>query len=214
MTRERPLRTATRERHQSNTDLEPEPPRASEAENRHAEDYERRIRERQAAQFQRLKDEAHVLFGMMEGRPGVTSLAKLQELVEKAGDEIGNGRFIVRYLGAERYLDAGTVAVLISLRQNLIAELERPTAADIMIIDTAVIAYYNFLRVQGWIGNLSLMFEGELFGQTSLNEIHGPNLGGKLRDELERLSEVVLPLQERCHRMMIRSFEQVRTRFR
>ena len=80
-----------------------------------------------------------------------------------------------------------------------------------MIIDTALIAYYNFLRVQGWIGNLSLIFERELFGQAALNEIHGPELGDRLKEQLERLSEVILPLQDRCHRMMIRSLAQLRT---
>ena len=182
---------------------------ANEAD-RHADDFERRIREEQRKQFQVLKDEARTLFGMLDGRPGVRSLADLQKLLEKAGDEIGNGRFIVRYLGAERYLDAGTVAVLLSLRQNLIAEMGRPTAADMMIIDTAVVAYFNFLRVQGWIGNLALVFEGEAFGQASLNEIHGPELGDRLREQLQRLSEVILPLQDRCHRMMVRSLAQLR----
>lgn len=167
------------------------------------------MRDEQRALFQRVKDEARALFGMVEGRPGVRSLKELQAFLEKAGDEIGNGRFIVRFLGAERYLDVGTVAALITLWQNLIAEIERPTAADIMMIDGAVVAYYNFLRVQGWIGNLSLVFERELFGEAALNEIHGPDLGAKLRDDLERLSEVILPLQDRCHRMMVRSLERL-----
>jgi hypothetical protein len=113
------------------------------------------------------------------------------------------------YLGAERYLEAGTVAVLLTLRQNLIAEIRRPATADMMIIDTAVVAYYNFLRVQRWIGELSLIFEREAFGQAALNEIHGPELGERLREQLERLSEVILPLQDRCHRMMIRSLAQL-----
>jgi hypothetical protein len=38
----------------------------------------------------------------------------MAEVLEKAGDEIGNGCFIVRQLGAERYLDYETVAVLIT----------------------------------------------------------------------------------------------------
>ena len=191
--------------HQIASDVDLEPLRPSEEEERSAEEFERRCREQAAKQFQRLKDEAHAVFGMMEGRPGVRSLAKFQDLLEKAGDEIGNGRFIVRHLGAERYLDSGTVAVLLTLRQNLIAEIDQPTTADIMLIDAAVVAYYNFLRVQGWIGNLSLVFEREAFGGAPLNEIHGPTLGEKLRDNLERLSEVILPLQDRCHRMMVRS---------
>lgn len=75
-----------------------------------------------------------------------------------------------------------------------------------------MVAYYNFLRIQGWIGNLALVFERELFGQTPLNEVHGPTAGDRLRDDLERLSEVMLPLQDRVHRMMIRSLEHLTQR--
>jgi hypothetical protein len=58
---------------------------------RHVDQHERRISERQTRQFQILKDEAHALFGMLNGPPGVTWLAKLEKLVKKAGDEIGSG---------------------------------------------------------------------------------------------------------------------------
>ena len=54
----------------------------------HADEYEGRIKEQQNKQFQILKDEAHTIFAMVNGRPGVTSLAQLQKLLEKAGDEI------------------------------------------------------------------------------------------------------------------------------
>jgi hypothetical protein len=54
-----------------------------------------------------------------------------------------------------------------------------------------------------------LAFEREAFGQRSMNEIHGPTVGEELRVQLERLSEVILPLQDRAHRMMIRSLAQL-----
>jgi hypothetical protein len=131
-------------------------------------------------------------------------------LLERSGDEIGNGRFIVRCLGAERYLDNETVAVLVTLRQNLIADLQDATASDIMMIDTAIIAYFNLLRVQGWIGNLCLVVERDAFGQEPLNYYHGDTVGNRLEEQLRRLAEVMLPLQERSHRMMIRSLEALR----
>lgn len=139
--------------------------KSEESEDARADAHELRVRAEFNTQFQRLKDEARAVYGVMEGRQGVRSPAEWQRLLEKAGGEIGNGRFIVRCLGAERYLDAATVAVLITHRQNLIAELAKPTTADVMRIDAAIIAYYNMLRVQGWIGNLALIVERELFGQ-------------------------------------------------
>ena len=102
------------------------------------------------------------------------------------------------------------VAVLVTLRQNLIAELKRPTTADIMLVNSAVLAYYNMLRVQGWMGDLSLVVECELFGQASLNELHGERVGDTLREELRRLGEVLLPLQDRAHRMMLRSLDRLK----
>ncbi len=175
------------------------------------EAFERQVREEANAQFKKLKDEARAIFGQVKGRPGVRSTERWAELLEKAGDEIGNGRFIVRQLGAERYLDPEAVAVLITLRQNLLAEIKKPSAADIMMIDAAVIAYFNMLRVQGWIGNLSLVVERELFGQAPLNEIHAGTTASDLEARFRRLAETMLPLQERAHRMLSRSLSAVQT---
>jgi hypothetical protein len=57
------------------------------------------------------------------------------------------------------------------------------------------------LRVQGWIGNLCLVVERELYGQALTNEI-------------VRLEEVLMPLLERCHRMMARSIAHLDSRRR
>ncbi len=177
----------------------------SDSDEARAAAHEARIGKEMDIQFVRLKDESQAIFGLVKGRPGVRSPKKWAELLEKAGDEIGNGRFIVRCLGAERFLDYETVAVLLSFRQNLISNLKSASAANIMMIDTAVISYYNYIRVQGWVGNLSLVFEREHFGQEPLNEIHGPQVGDGLEEQLRRLAEVMMPLQDRAHRMMMRS---------
>jgi hypothetical protein len=176
-----------------------------------ADAFENRVKGEMRAQHQRLKDEARALFGMVNGRPGVRSQAEWEKRLDQASDDIGSGRFIVRCLGAERYLDAETVAVLITLRQNLIAELGRTSTADLMMIDSAIIAYYNLMRVQGWIGNSSLVVEGELFGQAPLNEIHGAIVGDRLAEQITRLAEGLIPIQERCQRMLNRSLAPLRT---
>jgi hypothetical protein len=176
-----------------------------------AEKHERRIKKELDDQFQKLKDEAHALFGMVEGRPGVTSRAEWEKLLDGAGDDIGTGRFIVRCLGAERYLDAETVAVLVTLRQNLIAELGRTSTADMMMIDSAIIAYYNLIRAQRWIGDTALVVERELFGQAPLNEFQGATVGDRLTEQITRLAEGLIPLQERCQRMLNRSLAPLRS---
>jgi hypothetical protein len=44
-----------------------------------------------------------------------------------------------------------------------------------------------------------------------LNQIHGPTIGNALEEQLRRLAEVILPLQERSTRMMLRSLEALRS---
>jgi hypothetical protein len=107
--------------------------------------------------------------------------------------------------GAERYLDTERALTLSHMRQQLLSRIEQPTMADKMAADTAVLAYYNLLRMQGWIGNLCLVVERELFGQEPLNELHGPQVGEKLADDLRRLENQMFPLLDRAHRMMMRS---------
>jgi hypothetical protein len=184
--------------------VEDRPQAVSPADDAAAEAHERRVRAEFAQQFARLKDEAQAIYGLTRGRPGVRSPQQWAEMLEQAGDEIGNGRFLVRMVGAERYLEPETVAVLITLRQQLLAERKRTTAADVMLVDTAVVAYFNFTRVQGWIGNLALVVERELFGGSALSDIHGTQTGERLREELQRLGEVLLPLLDRTQKMIAR----------
>ena len=119
--------------------------------------HERRVRVEMDQQFRRLKDESRAIYGLVKGRPGVRSPQVWADLLEKAGDEIGSGKFLTRQLGAENYLAPEITAVLLTLRQNLIAELGQPSTAKIMQIDAAIVAYFNLLRTQGWIGNLALV---------------------------------------------------------
>ena len=188
------------------------PPSDPEAE-AEAEAFERRVQAEANEQFKRLKDAAQDIYGLTRGRPGVRTPEEWTALLEKAGDEIGNGHFLVRCLGAERYFEPAIVAVLITLRQNLMSECSHATAADVMMIDAAVIGYFNMLRTQRWIGDLCIVVERELFGQEPLNEIHGDKVGDRLEEQLRRLAEVLLPLQDRAGRMMMRSLEPLRYRF-
>jgi hypothetical protein len=106
------------------------------------------------------------------------------------------------------------MATLAQLRRDLLAGIENPSAADTMTADSAVIAYHNMLRVQGSIGNLCLVVERKLFGQEPLNQYHGYTVGKQLTEEIRRLEEIMLPLLERCHRMMGKSISHLEARRR
>jgi hypothetical protein len=85
-----------------------------------------------------------------------------------------------------------------TLRQSLIADRTQATAPEIMMIDAAIIAYFNMLRTQRWIGNLSLVVERKLFGQEPLNQIHGAAVGNRLEEQIGPLAEVIDAAPRAC----------------
>jgi hypothetical protein len=52
----------------------------------------------------------------------------------------------------------------------------------------------------------------ELFGQAPLDQLQGHTVGRQLTEEIGRLEEVMIPLLERCHRMMARSITHLEGR--
>ena len=77
-----------------------------------------------------------------------------------------------------------------------------------MLADTAILAYRNLIRVQGWLGSLCLELERELFGQTS----HSAADFRQIETMLARIQEKLIPMQERCQRMLLRALSDLRPR--
>jgi hypothetical protein len=147
-----------------------------------------------------------------KGRRGAYNQAYWEEAFQKAKVDYDRGRFLIRRLGAERHLDLGMVATLTQLRQELLHGIENPTAADKMLADTAVMAYRNLLRIQGWIGSLCVVAERELFGQEPVSEVNGATVGERVEREVHQLEQSLLPLLDRAHRMMVRSLDRLNAR--
>lgn len=128
-------------------------------------------------------------------------IAKCQAAV---GDR-DSGAFLLEQLGAERLLDADQMAAVWALRQSLLVELPTPTAGEVALIDLAVLAYANAIRVQGWIGNWSLHTEAEAFGQDGLRarfrDRYGTGSdridGVAVEDHVGRIAQMLLPLADR-----------------
>jgi hypothetical protein len=177
-----------------------------------AEAHETRVTAELNAQHQELRDKAQALLAAVKGQRGIRREDDWQAIFKKAKLDQETGSFIIKRLGAERFLEPELMAALAQLRRELVAGIEQPSAADRMMADSAVSAYYNMLRVQGWIGSLCLTVERELFGQAPLSEIHGATVGNRLAEQIARLEEVLIPLLDRCHRMMARSFAHLEAR--
>jgi hypothetical protein len=146
-----------------------------------AEAHEKRVVAELNAQHLALREQAQALIATVKGRRGIQSDEHWQALFQKAKIDYDNGRFLLQQLGAERYLEPELMATLAQLRQDLLAGINRPTAADTISADIAIIAYRNLLRVQGWIGSLCLTVKRELFGQAPLDKLHGLTVGKQPR---------------------------------
>lgn len=81
-----------------------------------------------------------------------------------------------------------------------------------MLADTAVLAYRNVLRIQGWIGSLCLVAEREMFGQEPVSEANGATVGERIEREIHQLEQSLMPLLDRAHRMLVRSLDRLEAR--
>src|SRR5436190_15823005 len=126
-----------------------------------------------------------------------------QEQVERVLTGFEDGRFLIDRMGAESTVDPDLAVVLLELRRQLRDEHGTGPAA-IMLIDRAVSAYQDFIRVTGWIGNLSIHIERELFGPDAPKaDFQGRTIRGlTVEQHLAHVRESLLPLAERCGRVM------------
>jgi hypothetical protein len=185
------------------------------------DDLETRLQKARAEdqrQYTHLLWDARAVMRAMEGWRGsdLDTEAGWRKACEEARQSYHSGRFLIERLGAERFLDPQLMAILWQLRQTLVEEYgaEAPTAT--MLIDLAVMTYYNALRVQAWIGDLALHIEHEFFGQegptAKLRQKWGYQVEGLVVEEgLQRLSEQLIPLFERANRQLIRNLQALRT---
>ena len=84
------------------------------------------------------------------------------------------------------------------------------SSATLMLIDRAVVAYRDFIRITGWTGNLALLVEHEFFGRdgpsAQFRDRYGREgraiRGLSVEEHLGHLREDIIPLAERCGRAM------------
>ena len=79
-----------------------------------------------------------------------------------------------------------------------------------MNVDTAIFAYRNALRIQSLINSALTETERQLFGQLSLQEVLGQTEAQDVTRVLEGIEQKLLPLLERCQRMMTRALDRLK----
>lgn len=171
------------------------------------------VRARDQTRYEQLRHQAQAVYRAFDGWPTVPDSEAWDSVSEEARQAYFSGRFLIERLGAERYVDPHLMATLWNLRQQLLADVANPTTADCLLVDVAILAYYNALRVQGWIGNLALHVEHELFGQSAPAVKMGKSGTTQVlavEDSLKRLGEQMLPLLDRANKMMVRNLKAIR----
>ena len=160
--------------------------------------------------------DARAVMRAMQGWQGIdrNTEAGWRQACEEARERYHSGRFLIERLGAERFLDPYLMAILWQLRQTLVEEYASQSPTATMLIDLAVMTYYNALRVQGWMGDLALQIEHECFGQegptAKLRNNWGVAEGLAVENTLRRLAEQLMPLFERANQQLIRTLKALR----
>ena len=178
-------------------------------------EYERRLAER----HKRLMTDARAAYRAVDGWGSVTSQEDWEQTVARARDEYEHGAFLIDRLGAERHIDPALMAVLLGLRRQLVDEHGATTAAEFMLIDLAVLSYYHTLRINGWIGNFASLIEHEFFDKQGPSAMFEQRYGRgsreirglRVEDHVHRIGEQLLPLLDRCNRMMLRNLKALKT---
>jgi hypothetical protein len=179
---------------------------------------EREFHAARQADQQRLKQlrwDARAVMRAMQGWRDIGTVEEWQAACDDAATRYQCGRFLIERLGAERFLDPQLMATLWQLRQGLLEEYGAASPAMMMAIDLAVMSYYNALRIQGWIGDLALVIEHELFAEDSLKislrQQYGAQFDGfAVEEALRRLREQLLPLFERVNRQLLSNLQALR----
>jgi hypothetical protein len=150
----------------------------------------------------------------MEGWQRVASEQDWLRIIEESREAYESGGFLLERLGAQRYLDPKLMATILSLRQRLLDEWAVTSAAETMLVDLALLSYYDALRVQGWTDDLAVRIEHEFFGDDAFTEMarrgHRRSDRFAVEDRVRRLSEQLMPLFDRANRLMIRNLQAIK----
>jgi len=164
------------------------------------------------AERQQVVRAASTLRRMHSAQSKIRTKEDWERAYELAVSDYFDGSFLIESLGGERHLEPSVVFTLQVLRENLIKELEIDSAAEFMLMDMALIAYYNTLRAQRMLGDLATLVDREFFRGESLSvnlNKKDPQIVDdfKVEDMLNRASDKLQLLIDRANQMMIRNLK-------
>ena len=78
---------------------------------------------------------------------------RFEDVAIKSFAEFRSGKALMDQLGAGRLLDPATTGMLLAIRRGLIEESAATTMVELVLIDMAMVALANAMRMQAMIGN-------------------------------------------------------------
>jgi hypothetical protein len=167
--------------------------------------------------YKELLRDAQACVRAMSLSPKLNGPEEWKETVAKSAQDYRSGRALMDQLGAtDGLLDPPTAAMLLTIRRGLIEETQAQTVSEMALIDLAVIAFANAMRIQTVITNMALVIEREMFGQQSLRakwkSEHGEYekiQGLYVEDYIGRLRDRLMPLVEKFHHLARNHIEAI-----
>jgi hypothetical protein len=165
-----------------------------------------------------LRNDAQSCARAMRSSPLLDTAEAWTEIAGRSLDDYRSGRSLMDHLGADRLIDPAFTGMLLAIRRGLIEEVSAATTADYVLIDMAVIAYANAMRIQSIIGNTALIIESEIFGQPTLRAKWKTEYGVRpedirglaVDDYVMQLRETLLPLVEKFNHSARDAIEGIR----
>ena len=165
--------------------------------------------------YDQLRLDSQATARAMENCPLFAGRTEWNDIVWRSLDDYRSGRSLMTHLGAARLVDPATTGMLLAVRRGLIEETGATTMSELVLIDIAVTAFANAMRIQATVGNTALLLEAEMFGQPGLQAKWTTACAGrseKIRglavdEHVALLRDRLMPLVERFHRLGRESVE-------
>ena len=166
-------------------------------------------------ELRRIKDTADVL---KRSYPELSALKRKEDwdrLSELIHDDYRSGQFFLDNLGSDRYVDIKVAMTIVWMRKKMIEDMQIESAAEFMLMDGALMAHFNSIKLQRMFGDLVTQVERELFHDESMSvnlkkagrlEVEG----FKVEAMLNRASDKFMNLIDRANNMMIRNIKAIR----
>jgi len=133
--------------------------------------------------------------------------------------EYKSGQFFFETIGMQRNFDPKFLAVLINLRQECIEEYDIKTALEFMLLDSALVSHYHFIKLHSMVGNMEAKVEEQFFTQEELDYSY-PKKGNTTYDYanpkfmidgvVDSTINKTIPLLDKFNRMFLRNLKALR----